>query len=250
MLKADLPSFFYHKSTSDLVRLGRNNDGGYLVSSNDMEHTEILVSLGICDDWSFETDFVRKKDVPIWAFDASLDFKFWLKRAVINFFKNPFKFYLFRKLLSFRMFFRDDRVFTKRFVGIDANDEAYCTLKTIFEELRYQNIFLKIDVEGSEYRFLDTLIEYQDRVSGLAIELHDCDVHIDKIRYFLENFSLKLVHLHANNYAPVRLPDGLPLAMELTFSKHGKPDVDAVYPHVLDMPNNSSVSEIEISIKD
>ena len=45
-----LQKFFVYKAASDLVRIGRNNDGGYLVSKSDIDKTNILIRLGINDD--------------------------------------------------------------------------------------------------------------------------------------------------------------------------------------------------------
>ena len=49
------------KYNYDLIRIGRDNDGGYLVEKKSFENTECLISLGINDDWSFEEDFLKKK---------------------------------------------------------------------------------------------------------------------------------------------------------------------------------------------
>lgn len=56
-MQGRLPSFFSFKSANDLVRVGRDNDGGYLISQQDIDHSDLLLSLGIKDDWSFEEDF-------------------------------------------------------------------------------------------------------------------------------------------------------------------------------------------------
>ena len=54
-----LQKFFVYKAASDLVRIGRNNDGGYLVSKSDIEKSDVLIGLGINDDWSFERNFKK-----------------------------------------------------------------------------------------------------------------------------------------------------------------------------------------------
>ena len=66
---------------------------------------------------------------------------------------------------------------------------------------------------------------------------------------FIENFSLQLVHIHANNFAPIRLDDGLPLVLELTFSKYSKVLNETYLPHKFDMSNNKNRPEINIKIK-
>ena len=81
-MKAYLPHFFSFKPALDLIRIGRDNDGGYLVSQADIDHSDLLVSLGISDDWSFEKDFIFQQDVEIFAYDASVNGKIFLKRFI------------------------------------------------------------------------------------------------------------------------------------------------------------------------
>jgi hypothetical protein len=58
---ANLPITLDFQPAHDLLRLGRDYDGGYLVSSADVIQTEMLISLGINDDWSFEEKFSEIK---------------------------------------------------------------------------------------------------------------------------------------------------------------------------------------------
>ena len=60
-MKARLPNLFSIKQATDLIRIGRDYDGGYLVSKSDIEKTDVLIGLGINDDWSFEEDFLSQK---------------------------------------------------------------------------------------------------------------------------------------------------------------------------------------------
>jgi hypothetical protein len=45
------------KHLYDLIRLGRNNDGGYLVEKNSLKVSKALISFGLSFDWSFGKDF-------------------------------------------------------------------------------------------------------------------------------------------------------------------------------------------------
>jgi hypothetical protein len=210
-MKAKLPNFFIFKSAKDLVRLGKSNDGGYLVSQSDIIKTDALIGLGICDDWSFEENFVKQKDVPVYAYDASINFKFWVKKTLAEIVKNPFNLYPLKKFISYKKFFKNDKKHLKKFVGLNTNNNNHCTLSSILDELTYQNIFMKIDIEGSEYRLLDTLISNQNRITGLVIEFHDCDLYLDTIKRFIRNFDLKLAHIQANNITTIRSDDMLPI---------------------------------------
>ena len=247
-MKARLPNFFAVKQAVDLVRIGRDYDGGYLVSQSDIEKSELLLGLGICDDWSFEKDFTLLNDVEVVAYDASVNFRFWLKLVILQTIKNPFKFYAVRKFFSYRRFFRGKNRHIKKFVGLNAIDNAHCTFVDVLNETSCKNIFLKIDIEGSEYRFLHEIAANADRVAGMVIEFHDVDINLKKIENFIDQFSLNLVHVHANNYAPIRADDDLPVVLELTFSRYA--DVTNLFklPHKLDMPNNKMRPDYEITV--
>ena len=121
-------------------------------------------------------------------------------------------------------------------------------LSSIFNEINYKNLFLKVDIEGSEYRILDTLVDNKNRISGLVIEFHDCDLHLEAIKNFLKNFQIKLIHIHANNYQPINKKSGLPLVLELTFSKNCETIKPKILPNELDMPNNKEEPEINLII--
>ena len=59
-----LPTKFKPKGTFNLIRLGKDNDGGYLVEKNSINGSKSLIAMGIGKDWSFEKDFldnVKKK---------------------------------------------------------------------------------------------------------------------------------------------------------------------------------------------
>ena len=258
-MKGILPSFLKFDTTNDLVRIGRDHDGGYLVSKIDIDDSEILVGLGISDDWSFESDFLRHKKVPIFAYDASVNKKVFIKKITNSLMRHLKHFYRIDKpkdflywvkvYFSYKKFFSEDRKHIEKLVGLNAEGK-HCTMNDILSEVKSNNIFLKIDIEGSEYRILDTLITNKDRICGMVIEFHDCDIHLAKIQNFVEKFDLNLVHVHANNYAPIRIDDDLPIVLELTFSKNSKVRKLDSLPHRLDMPNNRLANEINLKFED
>jgi hypothetical protein len=253
ILKANLPNFFSFKSAHDLIRIGRKNDGGYLVSQSDISMSDVLISLGIGHDWSFEENFADKKNIEVFAYDASINQKYFFKEFIksVLLLKNPkITIHYLRLFLNYKKFFtQPQNHHVRKFVGLNTKDNNYCTLSSVLDDKKYKNCFLKIDIEGSEYRLLNTLILNQDKISGLVIELHECDLHINVIKTFIQNFNLKLVHIHANNYAPIRLDDSLPLTLELTFSKYCKVLNETCLPHKFDMPNDKNKPEINLKIK-
>ena len=56
---------FKPKYLYDLLRIGKNNDGGYLVESNSIQTAKSLISFGIGYDWSFEVQLKKIKNIPI-----------------------------------------------------------------------------------------------------------------------------------------------------------------------------------------
>lgn len=252
IVKGILPNFFLFKTSSDLIRIGKDNDGGYLLSQSDLEKTDVLISFGISDDWSFEEEFLIKKKVEIFSYDASINKKFFLKQIIqsLNRIDNyKILFHWIKTLYKYTKFFSKKKVHHfEKYVGLDTDNYSHCTFLETLNKTNSENIFFKIDIEGSEYRFLEDLIKSQERICGLVIEFHDCDINLDKIKYFLKNFKLKLIHVHANNYSPVNSQNGLPLVLELTFSKYSEKFNSYCLPHPKDMPNDKNKPEIELMI--
>ena len=190
--KAYLPSFFSFNQAKDLVRIGKQNDGGYLVSISDIKKTNILISFGIADDWSFESDFVKHNDIEVVAYDPSLNFLFLLKKMIIKTIKNPLNFNGIKKLFSYKNFFKGRRKHIRKFIGLNTSNEMYSTFSQVMNKINNKKIFLKIDIEGSEYRFLDEIVANEKEITGIVIELHDCDIHLSQIERFIKNLK-KLV---------------------------------------------------------
>ena len=247
-MKAVLSSALKPNFCDDIVRLGRKNDGGYLVSKSDVTASDKLLSFGIYDDWSFEEDFAKINDVPIVAFDASSGLKLLLKKARrrLASFKLFKALYFLGRAFSFTTFFTDKRVFISKFVGLDI-PPIHISMEKVFDDRDSKELFLKMDIEGSEYRCLEAIIQNQEKICGVAIEFHDVDLHLDKINYFIKNFNLALIHVHANNSSPIT-SFGIPLVLELTFSRNCKSSPrETSLPHKLDAPNDPRKPEIILS---
>jgi hypothetical protein len=67
-----LPKELKPKYCYNLLRLGKNNDGGYLVEKESLLNSECLISCGISLDWSFEKDFFQFKLCPIHFYDHTI----------------------------------------------------------------------------------------------------------------------------------------------------------------------------------
>ncbi len=246
-----IPLSLKPKYEYDLIRIGSRNDGGYLIEKNSLFESEFLLSFGISTDWSFEKEFIGKNNVNLKCFDGSIDDLFWLKwknkaikkalkfsfREIYNYLKTKLSFHEFFNTQNFACFYIGKK---KGQIGIDE----------IINEISHKKIFFKIDIEGSEYEILDQLIKHKSRVSGIAIEFHDCDKNIESISDFIKKIDMPVVHIHANNYDPVN-KIGIPKTIEITFSCNpsiiGK---QSKLPHKFDMPNKYNKPEIKLEFSD
>ena len=236
-------------NTYDLIRLGSRFDGGYLVEKKSYEDSEFLLSLGICDDWNFEVDF-RK---PFLGIDNQLSKKFLFKKIFINACRviiNPLKYNSYRTLYVYlkKLYFYllNSNFFKRAFVSnFDSNNTI--SLNKLIGSINQKKIFLKIDIEGSEYRILNQILENEDIISGLVIEFHDVDINLEKILNFVNKTNLTLVHFHQNNYGGID-KNGDPIIIELTFALNPKilSDEPPILPLKLDSPNNNTEEDIEV----
>ena len=122
-------------------------------------------------------------------------------------------------------------------MGIDAGP-VHIDLSEVLSKTEEQDIFLKIDIEGPEYRILDQILASEHRLTGLAIEFHDCDLWLDQITNLLKKSSLEIAHVHANNFGPIT-KEGVPVSIELTMTSNriASKTIKQI-PHRLDKPNN------------
>jgi hypothetical protein len=186
----NLPKSFKPKYEFDLIRLGRNNDGGYLIGKNTIKTTKNLISLGIYDDWSFEKDFgTQNKFLNIQMYDNQLSFSFLIKRFFSQkYFKS--KLSSIKNLIDFVLFAKNK--FKKKTI-------SKYNFKSIINKLK-SNIFLKIDIEGDEYQLLEYILQYKNKLSGIAIEFHRVDLNVKKIDKFIKDLGFYITNIHINNY--------------------------------------------------
>jgi len=218
-----LPKILQPFDCQNLIRLGKNNDGGYLVNKLDVLETKTLISLGVGSDWSFERDFSFLSNCDVEAYDASVD----------------------ANLPALQAFFSNNRKLHTRNIGVEVDD---IRLEDI---LTKPNLFLKCDIEGQEYTLLNTLIQNSESFLGLVIEFHSINEkdHYDQMLNFIGKMRQKLIHLHVNNYFYYKTEKGpVPDILELTFTSNSNIiyNADRTLPHVLDMPNNPEDSEFKI----
>ena len=251
----------YFVKIEELVRLGSIDDGGYVLPIKDIKSSDVLISLGISDNWDFEKDFVKFSKAKVIAYDYSINNDFWIskfKKDLIKFIKlkifKPKKIYKMFQFIDFILFFkmRKKNLFFLKKIGNHNNCVNIHEIVTTHIR-KNDKIFFKIDIEGSEYEILDQIISHQDKIQGIVIEFHNVTKNLDVIKDFLNkiNGSLSLVHIHANNYS-VKEANQFPEAIELTISnidlENQNFDHFREYPvKNLDFPNSKRSPDIKIS---
>lgn len=220
-----------HPLKFDLIRLGGNGDGGYLVP-DDLENITCCFSPGVSNIMDFELDLLER-GIPSFMADFTVS-----PESVTN----P----------SFN--------FIQKFVGpMDSNQEINFQNWILSNSKENQDLILQMDIEGAEYA---TLISCEQSVLRrfriMIIEFHGLDLLLDEQAYslietcfkkILEDFDV--VHIHPNNNDPSRFlrSTEVPSLMEFTFIRKDRVKVieyQANFPHPLDYPTVSNAADIKL----
>jgi hypothetical protein len=211
-------------------RIGKPFDGGYVIYDLPGSY-DIVISGGISNDISFEQAIVEKFPcTPCMAFDGTIP----------NLPEDDYRIYFVKKNLG------------------KENTESLSNLHKEIEP--FSNIFMKMDIEGHEFRLFPTFSDEQmNKIKQLVIEIHspgDIQLHPT---YFtglsdITNetmFALfkkitrthTLVHVHPNNGCKTYTIDGIsfPNVFECTFIRNEyvtskTPNTESL-PLSIDMPN-------------
>ncbi len=194
-----------YKTNCNKVRLGSLTDGGYIISEN--TPVNLLLSAGIENNIDFEDEFTKKYNVNAICFDGTITgLPHYNNKQITHIKKN---------------------------IGPYENDEISNMHKLIDE---YNNIFLKMDIECSEYKWLKTLSREQlNKFSQIVIEFHFPFAPVDHgiLMMYNEDTSVPdkiqllellaethvLIHLHPNNVCGLTQYNGIivPNIFECTY---------------------------------
>lgn len=209
-------SLFIYNSPFSKSRLGKRGDGGYVIAEG-LKY-DCLIGCGINDDISFEQAFLDIQEVPAFAFDGTIE-------------ELPEK--------------EERLTFSKK----NISDISSKTEENLHELIsRYHDIFLKIDIEGDEYIWLNTLnADLMSRFKQITIEFHEpyekykwkCLQELSKTHY--------AIHFNPNNSSSLCELKGnvMPENFELTYLRKSEFRTiplrnEGVFPTHIDFPNDPS----------
>ena len=214
------------------IRYGANKDGGYVFAELEGGY-DCYISAGISDEESFSRDFIDKynmNEYNSFGFDGTINNYPYNYTKKISFIKKNINYF---------------------------NDDDNTNLSFLIG--KYNNIFLKIDIEGGEYPWLSQIDETQlNKFKQIVIEFHgiasngwNCNYN-DKIKC-LEKLSKThyIVHAHGNNYGSVI--NNIPDVIELTYVNKNYfnyiPELNTQSLPIsnLDFPNNHNSPDINLN---
>ena len=212
-------------------RMGENGDGGYVYA--ELPIYDCYISAGIGNDDSCSKDFIDKYNLnkeDCFAFDGTIE-NYPIKGSnKINFIK-------------------------KNIDGLC--DDKHTDLSFLAD--KYNEIFLKMDVEGGEFKLLSTIsLERISKFKQMSIEFHGMndneygsDIHTKLLCFEKLTHTHYLIHAHGNNCAGTR--GGFPNVIELTYVNKKcyrsppKLNTNPLPIPNLDYPNNSDTPDINLN---
>jgi hypothetical protein len=215
-----------YKSPFKKIRLGKDNDGGYVIIDIPNPRYDILIAGGVDDDISFEEHFTTKyPSVKCIAFDGSV---------------------------SAAPQHNTNITFVHKFIS-GYNDEHVTNLHDIIDN--HNSIFIKMDIEGHEIPWIKSLnTERLNKLEQITMEFHFpfSENEIEAFEKLNQNHFL--VHFHPNTGCGLRNHNGvnIPNVFECTylhkkyFTRFPELNSDTI-PGTLDMKNVLTCDDIYIN---
>ena len=255
------------KAVPGLVRLGNPlGDGGYVVPEWVVESTDVLLTLGIGQEWTFEEHVHRMRPgASIVGADHTVhaaSIRSSLRQARV---KHGLNRLLGRAGKASRYAERIDRyrrylrLFTTPNVHIEkavgsVASQTTVTVDELFAHVRSDRphgVLVSMDIEGSEYEVIKDILEYHTAINMIVAEFHSIGLQLDAFERSITEAkrSFEIVHVHGNNCAPYNHDLDVPEVVEVTFVHRSLMPAGSPYSSDerplpgLDMPNSPGVPD-------
>ena len=243
-----------------LIRVGRDNDGGYVLPRDVIGKSHALLSLGVNDDWSFEEGVLAHNPaMVVTCVDGTTGMARILRKTAQRFVdmlghlltlqlrKSLRNARYLAKPVLFHRFFSRHELLPLMVAARDA--PGAITLPALLDRVTGGRddrwVMLKSDVEGAEFEVLPAALGRMHRVAALLIEFHRLDLHAEQFKSCMAELMrvFHIAHIHGNNFDGYIPGTGVPITLEMTLVNKalvtGVPlPVRHAYPVPnLDMPN-------------
>lgn len=219
---------------SPKIRLGSKSDGGYVMSSIVLEKCSSLLTYGVGGDTSYETDFEKTYQKPVYMFDHTINHKNWDRDNLhfrsdglgndpqsIEKAENLFNNIISNKdqiLNSYNNLKnsqdRDNIDVLKQSLEINqslvkqlSDNLSLKSPRQHYDQYNLQgDILLKIDVEGAEFDYFlnENIDDLSSFVAGIILEVHwiDQEPVRNKFISMMEKINKHFImtHIHGNNW--------------------------------------------------
>lgn len=245
-----------------LERVGSaTGDGGYVVPAALLDAAEVVLSLGLGREWTFDVAARRRNPKAVMVGVDHTISPWWFARAWLRSLVNVAAFSLvgyeagvrrYRALhdvsRSYFWLFRGRALHLRQRVAAEdgPRDVSLDTLLRRTDAAKPHSVFVKMDIEGTEYDVIPALCRHHGLIQTIAAEFHDVTSAPERfdrgISQLLEHF--RIVHIHGNNYGPYSAQDDFPDVVEITLvheslcPKPERPSLRSYPVDTLDVPND------------
>lgn len=222
----------YSTKNFNKIRIGRNQDGGYIFL-DDFKEVNVVFSFGISDEDSADVDFAER-NLKVLQFDHTVN-------------NAPTK-------------HKNCEFFKKKICPTGAPDGISISECLKSHTKNFPSIILKMDIEDSEWEVLNsTTIEELSKFRQICVEYHffdriGCDIRFELVRNVLKKMNkvFYVSHIHGNNYGCVFTNHNIliPGTLEVTYvnrSIYDPVDEKVIFPiEGLDYPNDPSKTDYQL----
>lgn len=232
-----------------LQRIGRANDGGYVIPELAIQKADVVLGYGILNDISFEEQASAIYQKPAYGFDCTSP--------------SP---HIENKEVSFvsSCIVSNDCIASGAENCSSFNREKISSFDQQLDtfNLRGKKIFIKMDIEGNEYDTIPDILRHATNVTGIVMEIHFMDdAQITKALNLMQalNKDFLLIHVHGNSYCQHRFTTkhalgSITRVSELTYINRNLVSnyafsLNQSHPTQLDM-SNCGGKDVEFTIRD
>jgi methyltransferase FkbM-like protein len=255
-----------------LMRAGREFDGGYVVPRQFLGISNVLLSLGVNVDWSFEQAVLKENpSIRVTCVDGTTGLKRVVGKAAqkaLDLLGHALTLQLRKarrdaqyllKPLEFHRFFSRHELLQLMVATRSSADSV--TLPMLLDRVTQGQgdcwVLLKMDIEGAEFDVLAMSLSELRQVSVLIVEFHRLDLNwarfVACMRELMKDFLI--AHVHGNNFGGYIPGTSVPAALEVTLVSRrlvrgNPPPSERDYPlSDLDMPCNWKRSDLRFGFQ-